>query len=170
MKLRNHNYKQILKKIIKEEIIKYPHLKEIFDSSPFKTQFNFSDNGGGFESEIFKDKQGNLIQILFHKLKQKNYEVDFTVNGSSYENLDIQYSIKEYSSLISTIFKGIEQFINDFNPEGVYIEGEDSFTKRDIGKKGQKNSIYKYALKKINLPSSYTLLTNESGGVQILKK
>jgi hypothetical protein len=86
------------------------------------------------------------------------------------KNLDITYSIKEYSSLILTVFKCIEQFINEYSPEGLYIEGEDSFTKQDIGKKGQKNAIYKYALQNVDIPPNYILLTNESGGVQILKK
>ena len=68
------------------------------------------------------------------------------------------------------MFKCIEQFIKEYFPKGLYIEGEDSFTKENIGKKGQKNAIYKYALKGIDIPLNYTLLTNESGGVQILKK
>jgi hypothetical protein len=170
MKLRNHNYKQVLRQIIKEEILKHSYLQEIFDSSPFKTQFNFQDDGYEIKSEYFKDSQENDIQVIFHKMSRENYEIDFTVNGSSYENLDINYSLKEYTSLISTVFKCIEQFINGYFPEGLYIEGEDSFTKKDIGKKGQKNSIYKYALENINIPPNYVLLTNESGGVQILKK
>lgn len=170
MKLRSYNYKQVLKQIIKEEILKCSHLQEIFDSSPFKTQFDFQDDGYKVKSEYFKDNQENNIQVIFHKMRGENYEIDFTVNGSSYENLDIIYSIKEYSSLISTVFKCIEQFINEYSPEGLYIEGEDSITKKDIGKKGQKNSIYKYALENINIPPNYVLLTNESGGVQILKK
>ncbi len=170
MKLRNYNYKQVLRQIIKEEILKYSHLQEIFDSLPFKTQFNFQNTGYEFKSEYFKDGQGNNIQVIFHKMNKENYEIDFTVNGNSYENLDIIYSIKEYSSLILTVFKCVEQFINEYSPEGLYIEGEDSFTKKDIGKKGQKNSIYKYALENINIPPNYVLLTNESGGVQILKK
>ena len=170
MKLRDYNYKQVLRQIIKEEIQKYPYLKEIFDSSPFKTQFNFINSGNEIKCETFNDNQGNKIQVIFHKMRRENYEIDFTVNGNSYENKDIDYSIKEYSSLISTVFKCIEQFIEEYSPEGLYIEGEDSFTKQDLEKKGQKNSIYKYSLKNINLPSDYVLLTNESGGVQILKK
>jgi hypothetical protein len=170
MKLRSHNYKNSLKQIIKEEIQKQLSLQEIFDSSPFKTEFVFFDSGYEIQSESFKDNQENNIQVIFHKLNSGFYEVDFTVNGSSYENTDINYSIKEYTSLISTVFKCIEQFINEYSPKGLYIEGEDSFTKENIGKKGQKNAIYKYALKGIDIPLNYTLLTNESGGVQILKK
>ena len=170
MKLRNHNYKQVLRQIIKEEILKHSHLQEIFDSSSFKTQFNFQDDGYGIKSENFKDSQGNKIQVIFHKMRREYYEVDFTVNGSSLENLDINYSLKEYTSLISTVFKCIEQFINEYSPEGLNIEGEDSFTKQEKGKEGQKNAIYKYALKNINLPLNYTILTNEDGKSQILKK
>lgn len=170
MKLRNYNYKQVLRQIIKEEIQKYPYLKEIFDSSPFKTQFNFQDTGYEIKSELFEDNQENKIQVIFHKMRRENYEVDFTVNGRSLSNEDIKYSVKEYASLISTIFKCIEQFIEECSPEGLNIEGEDSFAKKDIGKEGQKNAIYKYALKNIEVPLNYVILTNEDGSSQILKK
>ena len=170
MKLRKYNYKQTLKQIIKEEIHKFPFLKEIFDSSPFKTEFEFINSEGDIRCKSFQDNQQNSIQVIFHKMRRECYEVDFMVNGSSYENKNIDYSIKEYSSLISTVFKCIEQFIEEYSPGGVYIEGEDSITKKDIGKEGQKNAIYKYALKNINIPLNYVLLTNENGGVQILKK
>jgi hypothetical protein len=92
------------------------------------------------------------------------------VNGNSYENLDIDYSIKEYTSLISTIFKCIEQFIDEYSPNGLDIGGSESSKKITSGKKGQKNAIYKYALKHIDIPNNYSLLTNEDGGVQILEK
>lgn len=95
------------------------------------------------------------------------FEIDFTVNGSSYENIGIDYSLKEYTSLILTVFKCIEQFIEEYSPQGVKIEGEDSFTKQE---KGQKNTIYKYALQNIDTPADYVLLTDENGGVEILKK
>ena len=165
MKLRNINYKQILREIIYEEILKHPTLNEIFDSPPFKTEFIFNDN----KCKAFTDGKGNVIQVIFHKMVNGYYEVDFTVNGNSYENTDVNYSFKDYTSLISTVFKCMEQFIKEFSPQGLYIEGEDSFTKQDKGKKGQKNIIYKYALKQITLPTDYKMLTNEYGGVQILK-
>lgn len=165
MKLRNINYKQILREIIFEEILKHPTLNEIFDSPPFKTEFIFNDN----KCKAFTDGKGNMIQVIFHKMVNDYYEVDFTVNGNSYENTDVDYSFKDYTSLISTVFKCMEQFIKEFSPQGLYIEGEDSFTKQDKGKKGQKNIIYKYALKQITLPTDYKMLTNEYGGVQILK-
>lgn len=170
MKLRGYNYRDVLKQIIEEEVLKYSNLLEIFDSSPFQSHFRFLKYEYGVKSETFKDNQGNTIQVIFHKMNNENYEVDFTVNGSSYENLNIVYSVKDYSSLIQTVFKCIEQFIEEYDPEGLGIEGEDSLTKIDVGKKGQKNSIYKYALKNINIPPNYVLLTNENGGVQILKK
>jgi len=170
MKLRNYNYKQVLREIIKEEVLKYSHLKEIFDSSPFKVKFNFQDDGYGVKSEFFEDNQGNIIQVIFHKMRRENYEIDFTVNGRSLSNEDISYSIKEYSSLILTVFKCIEQFINKYSPNGLNIEGEDSFLKQEEGKEGQKNAIYKYALRNIEVPLNYVILTNEDGSSQILKK
>ncbi len=170
MKLRNHNYRDSLRQTIKEEIQKQLFLQEIFDSSPFKTKFKFIGNGYEIKCETFKDNQNNTIQIIFHKMGENLFEVDFTVNGNSYENSDITYSLKDYTSLISTVFKCIEQFIKEYSPKGLHIEGEDSLTKQDIGKKGQKNTIYKYALQNVDIPPNYILLTNESGGVQIIKK
>jgi hypothetical protein len=170
MKLRSYNYKNSLKQVIKEEIQKQLSLQEIFDSSPFKTEFIFFDSGYEIKCEPFKDNQENNIQVIFHKLSSGFYEIDFSVNGSSYENSDIDYSLKEYTSLISTVFKCIEQFMEEYSPQGVKIEGEDSFTKQEKGKKGQKNTIYKYALQNIDVPPNYVLLTDESGGVEILKK
>jgi len=170
MKLRNHNYKNSLKQTIKEEIQNQFFLQEIFDSSPFKTEFTFFNSGYEIKCGVFKDNQGNNIQVIFYRLNDGFYEIDFTVNGSCYENTDIGSSIKEYTSLISTIFKCIEQFINEYSPQGVKIEGGDSFTKQGKGKQGQKNAIYKYALQDIDVPPNYILLTDESGGVEILKK
>lgn len=167
MKLRNHNYKNSLEQIIKEEIQKQLFLQEIFDSLPFKTKFIFFNSENEIKCDSFKDNQGNDIQVTFHELNNGFFEIDFTVNGSSYENIGIDYSLKEYTSLILTVFKCIEQFIEEYSPQGVKIEGEDSFTKQE---KGQKNTIYKYALQNIDTPADYVLLTDENGGVEILKK
>ena len=170
MKLRKYNYKQTLKQIIKEEIQKFPFLQEIFDSSPFKIEFEFINSDGDIRCKSFQDNQQNSIQVIFHKMRRECYEVDFTVNGRSLSNENINYSIKEYTSLISTVFKCIEQFIKDFSPQALNIEGDDSFFKQEKGKMGQKNAIYKYALKGLSLPLNYTILTNEDGTSQILKK
>jgi hypothetical protein len=170
MKLRGYNYKQVLIQIIKEEVQKFPFLQEIFDSSPFKKEFEFVDSLDDIRCKPFQDNQQNLIQVIFHKMRRECYEVDFMVNDRSLSNENINYSIKEYTSLISTIFKCIEQFIKEISPQALNIEGEDSFFKQEKGKKGQKNAIYKYALKGLSFPSNYTILTNEDGTSQILKK
>jgi len=170
MKLRSYNYKNSLRQIIREEIQKQPYLQEIFDSSPFKTEFIFVEENDRIKCEPFQDNQQNSIQVIFHKMRRECYEVDFMVNGRSLSNENINYSIKEYTSLISTVFKCVEQFIKEISPQALNIEGEDSFFKQEKGKKGQKNAIYKYALKGLSLPSNYTILTNEDGTSQILKK
>jgi hypothetical protein len=170
MKLRRDNYKQVLNHIIKEEITKQLQLKEIFDSKPFKTQFELISSEFGIECKQFKDIQNNIIKVIFHKMRRECYEIDFTVNGSSFENENVSYSLKEYTSLISTIFKCIEQFLKEYNPLGIVFDGSDSSKKIDIGKEGQKNTIYKYALQSIDIPPNYSLLTNENSGAQILKK
>ena len=170
MKLKKYNYKNILRVIIREEIEKHYQLKEIFDSPPFKTDFHFTDSGYGIKCDPFEDNQGNKIQVIFHKMRKECYEVDFTVNGSSMENLDINYPLIEYTPLIATVFKCVEQFIKEYSPQALNIEGEDSFSKQEKGKEGQKNLIYKYALKNTEIPSDYVMLTNDDGGVQFIKK
>ena len=170
MKLKPYNYKNVLRTIIREEIEKHHQLREIFNSPPFKTDFHFSNSEYEIKCDPFEDNQGNKIQVIFHKMRRECYEVDFTVNGSSMGNPGINYSIIEYTPLILTVFKCVEQFIKEYSPQALNIDGEDSFFKQEQGKEGQKNAIYKYALKKTEIPYNYTLLTNDNGGTQIIKK
>jgi hypothetical protein len=165
MKLNPDNFKSILKNLILEQIKEKPYLQEIFDSKPFKTQFDFHDNPDYYYVPPFNDPYGNVIKVYFYKLRNNCFEVDFMVNGSSYSNSNVDYSVKDYSILINTIYSCISQFLKEFSPQNVHIEGADSDEKEEMGKLGQKNSIYTYASIFLTLPDNYKLITkNETSG------
>jgi hypothetical protein len=172
MKLNNRNFKSIIKNLILEHIKEKPYLNEIFDSKPFKTEFEFKDDPDYYYTPSFSDPYGNLIKVYFYKLRNNCFEIDFTVNGSSYSNSNVDYSIKDYSILLYTVYSCISQFLNDYSPQCVNIEGVDTPEKEDKGKKGQKNNIYKYASMFLELPDNYKLVTKneESGDFFISKK
>ena len=63
----------------------------------------------------------------------------------------IIYSLKEYTSLIGTVAKALTQFLEEYKPNAVKIDGEDTFQKQDIGKEGQKANIYHYFASKLEI-------------------
>jgi hypothetical protein len=143
-------------------------LEELFDSSPFKTSFDFEDEPWRISTN-FKDSQGNDIKIYFHKEGDDLYIVDFMVNGSSYSS-KVDYSVKEYSSLIHTIYLAINQFLEEFSPKALDIGGADSFKKLEKGKEGQKSLIYKYASNFFKPNLNYRVLYKNNGDLNIIKK
>jgi len=56
-------YKNKIKRIIKEILTQNPELTEIFDSSPFKTDFKFNEDLDSIYTDTFLDPQGNKIKI-----------------------------------------------------------------------------------------------------------
>jgi hypothetical protein len=170
MKLNPDNFKSILKNLILEQIKEKPYLQEIFDSKPFKTQFDFHDNPDYYYVPPFNDPYGNIVKVYFYKLRNNCFEIDFTVNGDSYSNSDINYSTKDYSVLINTICKCMSQFIEKFTPNSIVIEAASSEMKIEKGKESQKNDIYRYASIFLEVPPGYKLLTNERGGFSVNKK
>ena len=129
----NNHIKFTIKEIIKE------NLTEIFETPPFKSTFNFVEEEGLVYVPEFEDPQGNTIKIFFWEQPQDAYVVDFTLNGSSFGNKNIEYSLKEYTSLIRTIYEAVNSFLDKHQPYALEIGGADSFKK--IRKMGQKNSI-----------------------------
>lgn len=154
-------------KISLEEILKN-YLKELFDTSPFKTTFEFQDEPWRILTK-FKDNQGNNIKVYFHKEDNDLYTVDFMVNGSSYSS-DLDYSVKEYSSLIHTIYLTINQFLEEYEPKALDIGGADSFKKIEKGQEGQKSLIYKYASSFFKPNPNYKVLFTNKGDLNIIKK
>ena len=157
----NSHIKFIIKEIIKD------NLTEIFDTPPFKSTFNFVEEEGLVYVPEFEDPQGNTIKIFFWEQPQDAYVVDFTLNGSSFGNKNIEYSLKEYTSLIRTIYEAVNSFLDKHQPYALEIGGADSFKK--IRKMDQKNSIYKYATKFLKPHSSYKILFKNNGDLNLIK-
>ena len=114
---------QSLKRLITEV------LYEIFDSEAFKSSFTITPSNEGYSSESFEDEEGNSIRVIFHSSGKEMYELDFTVNGSSFSNPDIQYTVKQYSRLLHTVAQAVSQFLKQNHPRGLQVDGADSFTK-----------------------------------------
>ena len=161
-----NSYKKYLKQIIKETI------DEMFDSNPIKTIFNFIDKEDYIETEIFKDHKDNNIKILFYKLKNDMYELDYSINGSSFTNPDLDYTIKDYSILLNTVAKAIDQFLLKYNPLGLIIEGADYSGKLISNPKslGQKNRIYNYFITQIKDNLNYIVDKTKSGTINLIRK
>lgn len=126
-------------------------LMEIFDSKPIKNNFNFTNNEDYITTENFEDKYGNNIRVFFHKIGANRFESDFTFNGSSFTTGEDSYSIKEYSELLITIAKAITQFLEEYKPNSLIIEGNINDLKSIEKPKTeyQKDNIYKYFISKI---------------------
>jgi hypothetical protein len=134
-------------------------LMEIFDSQPFKTEFTFSEDGDTITTENFLDKYGNRIRVFFHKLGGNRYESDFTFNGSSFATGEDSYSSKDYSELLNTVAKAISQFLTDFKPHSLIVEGNINDLK-SIEKPNteyQKDTVYKYFVSKIDDNEDYAI-------------
>lgn len=121
---------------------------ELFDSLPIQTEFTFEDRGDDLITNPILDGKGNVLRVLFHKGRNDIFMLDFIINGSSFENPDIEYSVKEYSTLVATVSQVVNQFLKEYTPYGVMLGGVDSMTKveKRAAFKGQKNRIYAYFL------------------------
>jgi hypothetical protein len=163
------------KKIKLINLLKESMLDEIFNTPPFKTDFEFKQNVDDIRTNSFLDSQNNDIEIIFHKIENGFYELDFTVNGSSYKNDDIKYSITEYASLLATVAKATSQFLKEFTPNGVKIDPVDSFEKtmkrQQREKNGsQKGNIYDYFINNLDFNSDYSMPYKNNGNFDLIKK
>lgn len=159
--------KSRIRRLINEVV----NLNELFETPPFKTSFDFIKDGDNIESKPFNDPKQNIIKVYFYNMGNHTFEVDFTLNGSSYSNSDINYSISEYTSLIKTVYACINQFMVDYSPNAIKVEGADTFEKIAKGKKGQKNSIYMYSIDFLDPHNNYYINTNyNNGNFELIKK
>lgn len=161
-----NSYKKYLKQIIKETLF------EIYDSKPIKIYFNLEDKGDYIETEEFKDHKDHIIKIFFYKLKNNIYELDYSLNGSSFTNPDLDYTIKDYSILLSTVAKAVDQFLIEYKPLGLVIEGADYSGKLISNPKtlGQKNRIYDYFISQIGDNPNYMVDKSKSKIINLVKK
>lgn len=157
-------YKKKIKTLIKEILEQNPELNEIFDSPPFRTEFDFKENQDEVYIDTFLDPKNNKIKIYFYKSKNNCYLLDFTINGQSGKDNSIIYSLKEYTSLIGTVAKALTQFLERYKPNAIKIDGEDTFQKQDIGKEGQKANIYYYFASKLEINPNYMVSDRKPDG------
>lgn len=157
-------YKKRIKNIIKEILEKDKSLNELFETPPFKTDFNFKENSNEIYIDNFLDPQNNKIKIYFHKGNNNCYMLDFTVNGQSGKAIGVEYSLKEYASLLGTVAKALSKFLEKYTPNAVKIDGEDTLEKEYKGKKGQKTNIYNYFADKLELNPDYGVTDRKDDG------
>ena len=100
------------------------------------------------------------------------YELDYSINGSSFTNPDLDYTIKDYSILLNTVAKAIDQFLLKYNPLGLIIEGADYSGKLISNPKslGQKNRIYSYFITQIKDNPNYIVDKTKSGTINLIRK
>jgi hypothetical protein len=161
-----NSYRIYLKRVLKETI------SEIFDSQPIMSSFNFTKEGDDITTDKFKDYKGNNVQILFYKIKENIYELDFTVNGNSFNNDDINYTVKDYSILLNTVAKAVSQFLTAYNPQIVFMDGYDSERKK-ITKPyadGQKNRLYNYFISQLEPNDNYKVDKTKFGTINLARK
>jgi hypothetical protein len=147
--------------------------KEIFDSQPFKTGFTFQPSEySTLEVPRFQDHLGNIIRIFFTDVGNDLYEVEFSVNGNSFQSKNLDYSVKDYSQLLSTIAQGISEFLKEYEPRGILIQGTDIFQKIQKNAKtiGQKDRLYLYFISKIEDQGLYMIDKTNSEGIALVKK
>ena len=147
-----------LKRSLLFNLLKEVTLKEIFDSVPFKTSFSIKPGfEAAYEVDSFKDPQGNTIDIHFVESGDEVYDLDFQVNGNSFKAENVKYTLKDYTSLLSTIAAAVTQFLNEQEPNGLIFRGADDFPSiaNKTYKKGQKDRIYNYFITKLNPTHNY---------------
>jgi hypothetical protein len=149
-----------VKSMLLVNLLKEVALDEIFDSKPFKTSFNI---GPGFEAhyevESFKDPQGNTIDIYFIESGDDTYELDFQLNGNSFKASDVEYTLKDYTSLLATIALAVTHFLEKYEPYGVVFRGADDFesVSKNPNKRGQKDRIYDFFITQLGDNENYKL-------------
>lgn len=146
-------------------------LTEIFDSTPLNVNIVLKTQNNPISCE-FIDEQNNNVKVLFHLIGKEIYELDFMVNGDSFENQDIKYSVKNYSKLLNTIALVVSKFLDEIHPVGLVIEGSDSVQKiiKRPKAEGQKNIIYNYFISKIETKHNYKVDLKQNGTINLIRK
>jgi hypothetical protein len=157
---------QALQRLIKEA------MNEIFDSAPFKADFNIERSQEGYSTERFEDPAGNTIRIIFHSISGEYFELDFTFNGSSFGRFETNYSIKQYSQLLKTVAAAVSQFLKEVRPKAIKFEGVEAFKKIALrtSKEGQKSRVYDQFITQLKNDTEYSIDRQEDGAFNLIKK
>jgi hypothetical protein len=163
------NLKMQLTKILLEE-----DLKELFDSQPFKTSFKIEPGyTAEYETQPFQDEQGNQIVVGFISDGPGVFEIDFQINGNSFKDINVNYTITEYSKLLATVAQAVSQFIEEYKPYGILLTGVDDFSKiqKKPSTEGQKDRVYDYFISKMKEHPNYKVGRYPNGiGLQRMNK
>lgn len=162
-------------KTYRDRILLSEMLGEIFDSKPFQNQFKFSGElGKNIMVNEFYDPKGNIIDIYFNCINSKSnlYELDFMVNKSSFDNPNLEYSIKDYTQLLSTVAEATTQFLKSYSPTGLLIKGNNIFRKIDKNPsaEGQKDRIYNFFISQIEDKGKYMVDKSHPEGIALMRK
>ncbi|MDB4232162.1 hypothetical protein N9795_00500 [Candidatus Pelagibacter sp.] len=160
-------------KTYRDRILLSEMLDEIFDSEPFKNNFNFGLNN--YKDVVitpFQDPQDNEIKIIFYNEGNGLYEIDFMVNNTSFKDLDVNYTLKDYTKLLSTVASATSQFLEKYKPLGLKIKGADDYRKIQNKEKaqGQKTRIYDYFISQIEDKGKYMVDKSNPEGIALMRK
>jgi len=158
--------KQALERLIKEAV------NEIFDSTPFKLNFDIQKSEEGYSTEVFQDPLSNNIRVIFHSMSPEYYELDFTFNGNSFDSPEVGYSLKQYSELLNTVAAATSQFLEQIKPKGIKFEGVEAFEKvfTKPTKLGQKNRIYDQFISQLKNDTEYSIDRQRDGSFNLIRK
>jgi hypothetical protein len=162
-----NTYRNLVKTLVKEV------LQEIYETPPFKTDFNISkDSDGNYTTEEFLDRLGNKIEIVFSQDEPEVWLIDFRVNGNSVKNKEqeSEYTLKDFTSLIQTVAKATQQFIDQEQPLGIKVEGFDAFYKIAKGVQDQKVNLYHYFATQLSKHIPYRVGQVHDGSFMLQKK
>ena len=159
-------------KTYKDRILLSEILSELFDSKSFRNQFEFEEMGKDVYISKFEDPKGNVIHVSFHNLKNNLYELEFLVNRTAFENPNLEYSIKDYTQLLSTIAEATTQFLKLYSPKGLLIKGSNVFRKmeKSPSAEGQKDRIYSFFISQIDDKGDYMVDKSNPKGIALMRK
>lgn len=160
-------------KSYKDRILLSEIIGELFDSKPFTSTFNFSlNNYKDIVVTPFQDPQDNEIKIIYYNEGNGVYELDFMINGTSFKDRDVNYTLGEYTKLLSTIASATSQVLDKYKPVGVLLTGTNVYEK--IANKpqaeGQKDRIYRFFISQIEDQGNYMVDKSVRDGIALMRK
>jgi hypothetical protein len=148
-------------------------LSEVFDSTPFQSDFTFVGQlGEDIDVSTFKDPKDNNVDIHFYHDGNTVYTVDYSINGDSYQAQGIYYTLKDYTQLLATVAEAVSQFLREYSPLGLQIRGTD-ITAKVIGRasaEGQKDRIYRFFISQIEDQGNYMVDKSVKDGIALIRK
>jgi len=164
-------YKRLLKENHKPSLLEL--VDEVFDSSPFRSDFSFiGELGEDISTSTFEDPKGNTLDVYFYHDGNNVYTLDYSINGDSYKAKGVNYTLKDYTSLLATIAQVVSQFLYKFNPTGVQIKGTNIVSKviDRPSTEGQKDRIYRFFVSQIEDKGEYMVDASVKDGIVLMRK